>query len=787
MLVLLWSSVEALMDEHQRDCMALRRLIALGEGEKLEFKAGLGIDRTSGTSNPKIVHAILKTVAAFLNTDGGTLLIGVSDTGVVRGVEHDYALLDKKNADGFQLRLRQLLHSSLDPPPLSGIKITFHTLSEGTVCMVDVSRNAHVVHVKDKEVYVRDGNTTRKLDGRELTDWVSKRPARRRVRLLPLASIGTILTLILSYILLKPVAALPTKPSRPGVDEPLHPCALPGAPPENPSARLAYSEGCQKISVLDYPAARPLLEKAASIEPQNPAIRLALADTLSWLGYDERASQECNKAMELSKDLSPEPALWIHGRCYAIGNDFDKAITTYRALWALSPENLQYGLQLVDIQTDDDDGKAALTTIDRLRKLPRPARDDPRIDLAEASAAELLDDTQRQRAAAEAALNKSQSPEQRLLAAEAKRWLGTAYKDLGEPAKARVAFRDAKDTFDALGDRLGAALTQQELAELLQDQGDVEEALVFYKEVVRFYTQIGNRTNLASALSDIADVLTTQGDVPHAIAAYDKVLAATSKARSRSETITALIRKGDLLVWLGNLSEAKKLYQDAVAIAHVINQKTQEADALDSFARLLIKEGNLTGATRACQEIRALNEAVGRTSTQTGTWRSFGDLLLETGQAAQAETLARAAAQEAANDQSLQGQAAAEDIQALSFLAQGEGGKAKEVIARAAGHAEESKDLHVRLSTSITRARIRDAQGDPLDAERDLVGVLAETKKVGFLDLQLDATLARGELQMRHGDQDRARALLTALAEEATAHGFRLIAKKAANTSRRPR
>jgi hypothetical protein len=106
------------------------------------------------------------------------------------------------------------------------------------------------------------------------------------------------------------------------------------------------------------------------------------------------------------------------------------------------------------------------------------------------------------------------------------------------------------------------------------------------------------------------------------------------------------------------------------------------------------------------------------------------------------------------------------------------------VIARAAGHAQESKDLHVRLSTSITRARIRVAQGDPLDGERDLVGVQAETKKVGFLDLQLDATLARGE---RHGDQDRARALLTALAADATAHGFRLIAKKAANTSQRRR
>ena len=187
-----------MMDERQRDCIALHRLIAQGEGEKLEFKEGLGIDPTTGASNPKIVHAILKTVAAFLNTDGGTLLIGVSDTGLVSGVDHECALLGKKNADGFQLRLRELLHNSLDPPPLSGIKVTFQALREGTVCRVDVKRNAHVVHVKDKEVYVRVGNTTRKLDGREMTDWVSKRTTRRSVHVLPLAAVGTLLVLILS-------------------------------------------------------------------------------------------------------------------------------------------------------------------------------------------------------------------------------------------------------------------------------------------------------------------------------------------------------------------------------------------------------------------------------------------------------------------------------------------------------------------------------------------------------------------------------------------------------------
>jgi Tfp pilus assembly protein PilF len=61
--------------------------------------------------------------------------------------------------------------------------------------------------------------------------------------------------------------------------------------------------------VLDYPAARALFEQAATSEPQNTAIRLALADTWSWLGHDERANQECAKAIERSQELPPEQAL----------------------------------------------------------------------------------------------------------------------------------------------------------------------------------------------------------------------------------------------------------------------------------------------------------------------------------------------------------------------------------------------------------------------------------------------------------------------------------------------
>jgi len=53
----------------------IRKLISLGENQQLDFKFGI-------TDSKKLA----KTLVAFSNTDGGRLLIGVKDNGVIAGV-----------------------------------------------------------------------------------------------------------------------------------------------------------------------------------------------------------------------------------------------------------------------------------------------------------------------------------------------------------------------------------------------------------------------------------------------------------------------------------------------------------------------------------------------------------------------------------------------------------------------------------------------------------------------------------------------------------------------------
>jgi hypothetical protein len=150
------------------------QLIAQGESHTLEFKETLEYDVRENQQNRELNKATLKTIAAFLNAEGGTILIGVSHSGEVKGINRDLQYVRGNNCDGLEQKLRNLINDRLDPSPLGFIDIGFEELAEGTVCRVNVRPANTTIHL-DNEVYIRDGNVTRKLEGRALTDWIQQR------------------------------------------------------------------------------------------------------------------------------------------------------------------------------------------------------------------------------------------------------------------------------------------------------------------------------------------------------------------------------------------------------------------------------------------------------------------------------------------------------------------------------------------------------------------------------------------------------------------------------------
>ena len=158
---------------------SLAKLLQTKENESIEFKSTLRWDIIERRINKDLEQAVAKTIAGFMNSMGGVLLIGVDDDGVVSGLEEDLNTLPKKNHDSFQLHLRQLIESRLGKVSEAFVKIRFEDQKGKDACLVYMTPSDSPVFLKSKrgvKVFpVRLGNSTKNLDVEETTSYIKKR------------------------------------------------------------------------------------------------------------------------------------------------------------------------------------------------------------------------------------------------------------------------------------------------------------------------------------------------------------------------------------------------------------------------------------------------------------------------------------------------------------------------------------------------------------------------------------------------------------------------------------
>lgn len=156
----------------------LAPLLLAGESVRLEFKSTVRWDLKENRKNPDLEKVILKTIAGFLNAQGGTLLIGVADDGSAVGLEYDYALVQKKNRDGFELYLTDLLLRAFAKDLAPYLSLHFHQLQGKDICRLEIAPGPRPVLLhedKDEVFYLRTLNSTRKLTPSEMIAHTSQR------------------------------------------------------------------------------------------------------------------------------------------------------------------------------------------------------------------------------------------------------------------------------------------------------------------------------------------------------------------------------------------------------------------------------------------------------------------------------------------------------------------------------------------------------------------------------------------------------------------------------------
>lgn len=169
-----------LFDQYLRGHRQAEELIKRGESKTLEFKSTLRWNLREGRKDDRIVtHAVLKTIAAFLNTEGGDLLIGVADDGSIVGVQPDQ--LD--NDDKFMRHLSQAVRNGLGDRASTCIDPRMQVVEGKSVCVVTCQRSPEPVYLtwKDLEtdaagcLYVRSGPGTVRLSRDDSVQYVATR------------------------------------------------------------------------------------------------------------------------------------------------------------------------------------------------------------------------------------------------------------------------------------------------------------------------------------------------------------------------------------------------------------------------------------------------------------------------------------------------------------------------------------------------------------------------------------------------------------------------------------
>ena len=149
------------------------RLVAAGESDRVEFKSTLRRALNPKVPDSAIEAAALKTIAAFLNTDGGTLLVGVDDDGQALGLDHD----GFQTEDKLLLHLRNLIDGRLGKPAFRHLSFQVVDFGGQRVLRVDAEPSDTPVFAveKGKETfYVRTGPSTTPLSMRETVDYVGR-------------------------------------------------------------------------------------------------------------------------------------------------------------------------------------------------------------------------------------------------------------------------------------------------------------------------------------------------------------------------------------------------------------------------------------------------------------------------------------------------------------------------------------------------------------------------------------------------------------------------------------
>jgi tetratricopeptide (TPR) repeat protein len=595
--------------------------------------------------------------------------------------------------------------------------------------------------------------------------------------------------------------------------------AIQAALPAGLEAAQRYAEGLSRLRVLDARGAVASFERLLELQPDFALAQGALARAWSIMGYEPRAKAAAVRALAASEGLSRENRLLLEALHHDTHRDWNQAIEVYRVLFGFFPDQVDYGLRLLDAQASGDEAGAAQQTLERLRRLPPPASQDARIDLAEGRIAEAMSDFERERTAAARARLKASTQGASILLADAWYYEGWALWNLGKPAEAMAAYREAHTLFESAGLRVRAADMINAMGILQWDEGKYEDALRLLDEALTIKREAGQLANVANILNNISNVHKSRGELTTARRYMEEAIAVREETGQEGPLSANLANLANLMRDMGDLDGAKTQYLSSIVIARRVGRRHTEANALMNLAELYHTVGELAEARRAHESAIALSRAVDRPRDVAFSYWGLGRLAfsesdldraialydssvaeyrrieydveaeenrlwivevhLAAGRYPEAEALLEEVVPYLQRQEDTYGELFAQALRLRLYLAREDrraGGSAAERIRVLR---EDNEDFELDALAAIELARFEAAEGRAAEALATLEDVAEETGRRRYVSTHLEARLAMAELERGLGRTAAAERRRAAVEAEARAYGFVGLADRA--------
>jgi type I restriction enzyme M protein len=153
----------------------IRELIRGGESKRVEFKESFSLDIRKQTKERYIEDSTLKNVVAFLNSEGGDLVVGVADDGEITGVEPELLKFYKSTADKLLLHVKNQIKNRIGEQYYPLLQQRIVTVGRATILRIHCDASTDPVFLDGESFFVRTNPATDKLVGRKQHEYIKRR------------------------------------------------------------------------------------------------------------------------------------------------------------------------------------------------------------------------------------------------------------------------------------------------------------------------------------------------------------------------------------------------------------------------------------------------------------------------------------------------------------------------------------------------------------------------------------------------------------------------------------